>query len=311
MNAHTFVDLRLRTLSRTPGLVAGSPSRSRLFEFHERARALTHLHEVLGGDTPRAQLFAFHDPQAWFGGPCTPAFLDRAPSDAEALVFFDHLLSRHAAWLGPDSLLEVAADDLELVALCVRHGFGVDSLILVGDPKIARARLPFAPLPSDLALVPLELAHLDAVIALHSEVFGREPERCWFGANPRHLERVFRTLEADRAGQLVLMSGERLVGHAGVEVKRAPMWGRVGGVELLLAPELVGKGLARPLYSALLDELVRTGCDTMKGGTNQPAVLHLGRVMGRPWHAFNLRREAPFTLEHFLRFAPVRRRPTR
>lgn len=312
MSATTFVDLRLRTLSRTPGLVASSAARSTLFGFHERASALPHIHEVHqrpGAESASAQLFAFHDPSAWFGGPCTPVFLDRAPSDREALAFFAECLTRNTALLGPESLIEVAADDLPLVALCVEHGFAVDSLILIGDPKVARARLPQATLPAELSLVPLEAHHIEAVIALHREVFTREPERCWFGAHPSHLERLATSLESDRSGQLALCSGERLVGHVGVEVKRNPMWGRVGGVELLLAPDFVGRGLARPLYSALLDELVRAGCDTMKGGTNQPAVLHLGRVMGRPWHAFNLRREAPFTLDHFLRFAATRRRP--
>lgn len=307
MSAHAFVDLRLRTLSRTPGFIAGSAARAKLFGFHERASALTPIHEVhtrVGRDTASAQLFAFHDPSAWFGGPCTPCFVDRAPADADALAFLDAALDRHAQRLGPDSLLEVAADDLELVAVCLRHGFAVDSLILVGDPRAARSRLPHAALPADLALAPLEREHVDAVVALHREVFTRAPERCWFGAHPSHLERLARALTADREGQLGLWSGGRLVGHAGVEVERDnPFWGTVGGLELLLAPALVGKRLARPLYSALLDELVRAGCDTMKGGTNQPGVLHLGRLMGRPWHAFNLRREAPFTLEHFLRFA--------
>lgn len=311
MSATTFVDLRLRTLSRTPGLIAGSAARSSLFAFHERASALPHVHEVhekAGADAASAQLFAFHDPSAWFGGPCTPVFLDRAPSDREALAFFAECLARNSALLGPESLIEVAADDLPLVALCVELGFAVDSLILVGDPKVARARLPSTALPADLTLRPLEPHQIEAIIALHREVFTREPERCWFGAHPSHLERLAASLATDRSGQFALWSDERVVGHVGVEVRRNAMWGRVGGVELLLAPDFAGRGLARALYSALLDELVRTGCDTMKGGTNQPAVLHLGRLMGRPWHAFNLRREAPFTLDHFLRFAPTRRR---
>lgn len=308
MSAHTFVDLRLRTLGRTHGFAAGSNARARLFAFHERASALAPTHEVHqppGDENPRAQLFIFHDPEAWFGGPCTPVFLDRAPSDSGALAFFDAALTRLAAHLGDDSLLEVAADDLELVALCQRHGFGIDSLVLVGDPKLARERLPHAALPPELALGPIQSAHIPAVVELHREVFTRDPERCWFGAYPSHLERLARSLEQDRAGQLGLFSGERLVGHFGVDIQRRhPFWGTVGGLELLLAPELVGRQLARPLYSALLDQLVQSGCNTMKGGTNQPAVLHLGCVMGRPWHTFNLRRQARFTLEHFTRFAP-------
>lgn len=310
-NSETFVALRLMTLRRTPGFIAGSGARERLFAFHRRTEPWPRIHEVL---PERAQLFVFEDPDVWFGGPYTIACLDRVPGDAGALDFLADALGRHAATLGPDTLIEVAVDDPDLVRLLITHGFAIDSVILVGDPAVAQRRLAKTAMPDGLTLRTLVPDDVPAVLDLHRTVFGAAPERCWFGAYPSHLERLGAALAKGRQGQFGLFKGDTLIGHAGADIQRkSSYWGALGGIELVLAPDFTGKGLARPLYSALLDVLVENTCETMKGGTNQPAVLHLGRVMRRPWHAFNLRRQSPYTLDHFLTFAPpdIGRRFTR
>jgi len=115
-------------------------------------------------------------------------------------------------------------------------------------------------------------------------------------------------LRADPAGHFALVDRSsrhpEVVGHLGAELADHPHWGRVGGLELVVAPSLRGLGLARPLYRTALESLSARGAEIIKGGTSQPGVMALGRVMQRPWHAFNVRRAVPFGREHFLRFAP-------
>jgi GNAT superfamily N-acetyltransferase len=300
-----FAQLRLATLARTPGALPGSAARARLLDFWRRGMAKGAHHALLPG---RAQLFAFADPSTWFGGPCVIAVADRHPAhgDPETLAFLADALTASPLMAGDDVLLEIAADDPALLALALERGLGIDSVIQVGHPARARARLgPTPPLPADLSLRPLERHHVEAVIALHRETFAAQPEYCWFGAWPAHLEGLAAALGKAPAGHAVLVSGSRVLGHIGVDIEADdPFWGSVGGLELVLAPELRGRGLLRTLYAELLDGLVSAGCEVMKGGTSQPAVLHLGQVLGRPWHALNLRRGVAFQPEHFFAHAP-------
>lgn len=317
-----FVRLREAALAATPGYLGGPGARARLIAFYERARALdlTHVRIGRGGPVVRggdaiAQVVIFRDPEAWFGGPVVIAFVDREPGDAGALAPILAALDRHAARLGDDTLIEIRADDGPLLAELALRGFGIDSVIQLGDPVRALDALtggstPPAPATrlaeAGLALVPLAARHADPVVALHREVFSAEPDWCWFGAYPSHLRRLRDHLLRDREGQFAIVDRRDLVvGHLGAELDRDnPYWGPVGGLELVLAPDWRGRGLARALYLAALRSLVTRGARAIKGGTAQPGVLALGRVMGRPWHSFNLRRGTRFALEHFLAFAP-------
>ncbi len=302
-----FASLRLRTHSRTPGARAGSAARERLLAFYDRGQTHGAIHEHLDG---KSQLFAFRDPSVWFGGPCVIVLLDRAPSSPACLAFLRDALERHDSFFDHDTLLEIPADDPELLRLALDRGFGIDSVILVGSPSVARARLPATPFPAGVTSIPLAPHHIDAVIALHRATFSAHPEHCWFGAFPSHLEGLAASLVADPACQFVLMDSAHgahgvVLGHVGVSVERDhAFWGTVGGLELMLAPPLRARGVARAIYSLLIDTLIAEGCEVMKGGTSQPSVLHLGRELGRPWYSLNLRRNAHFAPEHFLRFAP-------
>jgi predicted N-acetyltransferase YhbS len=241
------------------------------------------------------------------------AWLDREPSDAASLEPLLEAFDRHRERFDDTSLIELRTDDRPLLRELIARGFGIDSVIQLGDAGPALAALEgdrAAPVGEalgahNLRLEPLERARVDAVVELHRAVFSAEPAWCWFGAYPRHLARIRADLERDRDGQFALIDASgRVVGHLGAELDDNPYFGRTGGLELILASHLRGLGLARPLYRAALSSLVERGAERIKGGTSQPGVLALGRVMRRPWHAFNLRREVAFGPEHFLRFAP-------
>lgn len=305
----TFVALRLASLSASPGFLGGRGVRDRLVAHHGRDAA---VHRVVhDGRRALGQLFFVRDPDAWFGGPVVIAWIDRDPAVDHALAPLLELVDAHAAALDDTALIEIRVDDGPLLAGLLARGFGVDSVIQLGDPRVA---LPALGPPPDtdplaargLALRPLALTRVPEVVALHRAVFSAEPAWCWFGAFPSHLLRMADNLARDPRGHFALVdtrTGE-VVGHVGAELADTPEWGSTGGLELVLAPALRHQGLARPLYRAALRSLVARGARVMKGGTSQPAVMALGRRMQRPWHSFNLRRGAAFAPDHFLRFAP-------
>jgi len=304
-----FVAWRLASLGASPGFIGGQAARDRLRGYLARPGAVHHV--VRDGRRAIGQLFFVRDPDAWFGGPVVIAWIDRDPSCDRALDPLLSLVDAHAAALDDATLLELRADDAPLLAGLVARGFGVDSVIQLGDPRAAlvalgpaEARDPLA--ERGLALRPLTAERAPEIVALHRAVFSAEPAWCWFGAYPTHLARMARHLAEDPGGHFALVDArqDRVVGHLGAELSETPEWGATGGLELVLTPALRGQGLARSLYRAALRSLVVRGARVIKGGTSQPAVMALGRLMQRPWHTLNLRRGAAFTVDHFLRFAP-------
>jgi GNAT superfamily N-acetyltransferase len=290
--------MRLATLGRLPGFRNGKVAADAVASLYQRGQAhglVEVRQEGLG------QLVYFRDPETWYGEPAVIGFLDVAPHE-EGLAFVLDAVERHAEELDETTFLQVAPDEKLLEGLVAR-GFGLDSVLLGGVPRLAAARLRPVAAPSEMKLLPTRgrEQRVDFVNGIHRSVFSAEPEYCWFGAYPRHLERV-RQMLLRQDGQFAIVEGERVIGHLGVDVRNDPMWGRTGGLELLLLPEYRGRGLARWLYREALAFMVAEGAVMMMGGTAQPPVLHLARELGRPWIGFNIRRKTRFPPEHFLRF---------
>ncbi|MCA9538278.1 MAG: GNAT family N-acetyltransferase, partial [Myxococcales bacterium] len=161
--------------------------------------------------------------------------------------------------------------------------------------------------PRDLATLdfqPLTEAFIDPVIALKHRIFAAHPEYCWFGADPRFLAREAAGMRAELAAgrcfdEIILREG-RLVGFIGLGIQHGnAFWGSTGGLDLVLDPEIQGQGVVKTAYRRVLERLVAEGVAVFKGGTSQPAVLALGRRMGRVMASVNVRHATPFSASHF------------
>ncbi|MFO0747464.1 MAG: hypothetical protein U1F43_17635 [Myxococcota bacterium] len=319
-----FLELRRATLARVPGYRAGPRADAQLASLWARAETLglAHLHH------PEAQLLWFRDPETWFGGPATLAFVDRDPSSEVGLRAALAAVQAHEEGLDETTWLEVDAMDLPLVHGLLDLGFGIDSVQQVGDARVALQRIAAEPLSPTAAGIRFEAASpsdIPGILALHRQAFEAHPEHCFFGARPAHLRRMqvdlTRALGAPalrgHAGpplHWVVRAGPRpdrsyeVVAHVEADLTPDhPQWGAVSGMALVFHEGLQGRGLARLAYRTALAAAVEAGAETLKGGTSQPAVMALGRAMERPWYAFGLRREAHFPPEHFLAFHPGRR----
>jgi len=312
-----FVALRLETLARTPGFVGGPRAAGQLASFWARGERLGLAHH----HRDDLQALWFRDPATWFGGVATLLMLDRDPRSPDALA---HLLAIVRAHLDDPlddtTFVEVDARDLALVHGLVELGFHLDAVVQVGDPRVALGALvarydpplalsSYAPA---LALEPARPGDVDGIVALHRATFSARPELCFYGASPRHLARMH-----DHIAVLVALGGDpvehwvvrapdgRVAGHLELEVDRDhPFWGAYAGLGVILEPALQGRGIVKSLYRVALAAAVARGARLVKGGTAQPAVLGLGRLMGRPWHTISLRRVGVLPPEHFLRFHP-------
>ena len=196
-----------------------------------------------------------------------------------------------------------------LIPVLYRVGLGIDALGLIGDTAQAHRQLrdrhtdenPLKTL--GLTLERLDAERLDDVAALRSRTFAAEPEYCWFGANPGHLEmhraRLAVEVQKDHAW-FVLCKGKELVGHFGSSITyNHPLWGTVGGFEVYFDEDFRNKGLGRLAYEHTLAALLECGAKTFKGNTAQPPIMHLGKLMGRKLFEIHLKHAPFFDAEHF------------
>lgn len=259
-----------------------------------------------------AVVTAHPEPDSWFGAPTRPIAINCDPDDPGAL---DWVVEQVAALdPGPDADFAIFAHERALVdrLMAAIPGLGIDSIVLLGETEAALDALVADRDPPPLEAFgltagPVETAdEADAVTALTRDAFTCEPGWCWFGARPRNLARL-------RAGLLVGAGGRdpddltevvrrdgRVVGCVQLDVERdSALWGTLSGVGLVLHPDERGRGLLASLYRRAFERLRAAGVPRFKGGTSQPPVMRLGRLMGRTLHAVHLRVGATFPRGHF------------
>ena len=71
------------------------------------------------------------------------------------------------------------------------------------------------------------------------------------------------------------------------------------GLDLIFHPSIQGRGAVKTAYRLLLESLRARGVTTFFGGTSQPAILGLARVLGRRLYRLILRPGAFLGEAHF------------
>ncbi|MCB9592646.1 MAG: GNAT family N-acetyltransferase [Sandaracinaceae bacterium] len=307
LEAH--VDLRLGNARHAP--LAGSPrGRAAVRAVLERIHRDGRVCVADDGARVRAVLAWRDDPEPWCGAPvCTVAIDHDSAFDARGWIAdtLDAELPRMEAELD----LHLNPVYRDVYRALVARGVGVGSVVLLGEPATALAALGDVGGLAErgLEVMALEARHLDEALELTRAAFAAEPEHAWFGANEGFLaflrSRLAGEIERPDHVQRVLLQNGRLLGHASASVDDDPLFGPTAGLGIVLAPELRGRGLSRPIYRALLEEAIAHGARLTKGMTSHPAVLRLGAVMGRRRIGLAMRRGATFGESHFAPYLPL------
>ncbi len=303
-----LVQLRAEVAARTPGWRDGPPARRHLMRALLAGLATDGSLDIHArGNRLLGFVLSWWEARGWIGGPLQRVIVEVDPESPAAADWATERILRLGGALDGPLDLRVNAEQHLLRRRLVHAGLGVDSVRLVGAPGPALVMLQARWDPPStlehlgLALTPMAPHHVDDVIALRHRVFRASPEYCWFGAMPGHLEGLRRDLRRpspDERNRVVLAQG-RVMGIATASLRADPCWGRAAGMDLVLDPAIQGKGISKTIYRGALDWLVERGADCLQGGTAQPAIMHLGRAMGRVPFETNHRRAVAFERSHF------------
>lgn len=247
-----------------------------------------------------------------FGCWVNEIFIAMSPHEKDTGAWLEVVLSQVPVDNSHPVVSRISAYHHHLLPILSKHGLGVDAIGLVSDTEQALRQLvrqynpPVSFHTYGLAHTLMRTEDLDEVIALRKAAFCRAPQFCWFGAHSGHLDMQRRRLESDLDGEhawWVLRDGETLIGTFGSAITTGnPMWGPVGGLELIFDPQYHGQGLSKIAYRLTLERLLNHRCLVFKGVTAQPPVIRLSHMMERQLFDIHLRSDAYFQPAHFAPF---------
>ncbi len=274
-----------------------------------RAGEAGELRELRREGTIVARACAFEDRDAFTAESVMRLSADFDPEDREAAEWTAAEIAGLARGAGdrvdymvesehfPDILPELFGLGLGLSArlhmgkcedvLRANRGLDIDQRCADADVTLRSAR------PADVA----EMVELNRVI------FTEQPEHCWFGAHPAYLTALHASLAElshdEQTGPRIFERDGEIIGWYSHEPSADSQWGPSGGMGILFGPAASGRGLLRVVYLDVAKRLLAAGTPWFRGGTSQPAVLHLGSVHGRRTIGAHVRGKHWFPPSHF------------
>lgn len=234
--------------------------------------------------------------------------VDYDPRDGDAGEWAAKEVSRQAERAGADLDYMIETAHLrDVLPPLLALGLGVSARLSMGrtddalrvladvDP-VRRARA------QGLGLRSAVIADVEEMVELNRSVFAASPEHCWFGASETYNRRLRAELEGlwdGPAPPRVFVRGDRVVGWYSFAPAEDVQWGPSGGMGIVLGPDARGRGLLRAIYADTARRLDALGVPAFRGGTSQPAVLHLSRLLGRRTIGVHVRGAHSFGLAHF------------
>jgi hypothetical protein len=261
----------------------------------------------IGGDLV-ARVCSFPDVDPFTGAEVERVSVDFDLADADSAAWAAQEVDRLAKHAGPalDFMIEtvhVAA----LLPVLLRRGYGVSARLMMGKTKDVLDSLSELDVRRRLAEAGLTVrdataADVAEMVQLNVEVFTEFPEHCWFGAHDEYVRRLRSELETTIDGSApprVFDANGVVAGWYSYEPARDVQWGASGGMGIVFGERARGRGLLRVAYRDIASRLDGLSVPAYRGGTSQPAVLHLARVFDRRTIGVHVRGQHFFGVDHF------------
>jgi hypothetical protein len=222
------------------------------------------------------------------------------------------LISRNRHLFDQETVCFTLASRPQFRSLLSKIGFGMDSVILDGPVHEGLACLisKMDP-PKNLKHLGLTIRKIksarevDGAVRILKKEFTRNPQFGLWVAKPKSISCIRANLKSLLASRkldgYIICREETIVGFfAFHRAPEGPVFPAVAGIEIALDQEIQGLGIAKTCYRIMLEKMNRSGVKVIRGGTAQPAVLALGKILKRKPFAFMMR-NAPafFDRKHF------------
>ena len=270
----------------------------------------------------RAYIMYWKQEKSWYGPPIQTCTLDFDWKEQSAISWVTQKLFYLQSELHGDCELMLSAHYASILGVALNVGFKIDSVLLLGHPQTSLQHLIEDKAPSDhlgfmnLSIYPLNSQkEIRAIVKLKKNYFTDHPEFCWFGADERHLHKcqqdLSHALRQSKRGQTsdlyawVIYREQEVLGYFSFQTQSDhPLWGHYAGLDIVLHPRIQKRGVVKTIYRLMLEQMIIQGVQIYKGGTSQPAVMGLGRLMQRPLFSWILRKNAVFDPSHFALYLP-------
>ena len=230
--------------------------------------------------------------------------IDIALDDAEATGWVATQMRELAPRFDVSFELQLDVGHRALLPELQRCGLTPRMKWLHGDPQAALDGLRAGPLnratlSDDLRIEALSQArHVEPIVTLVREYFERDP-----GTGPlsphvsitaavqARLDEFTRDSLNEALGKnttLVVLRDAEVMGYGAYHPRHDPIMGHFAGLALGFDPSIQGRGLSKLVYERLLERMIATGVQLMRGRTANLAVLHLAARMKRPLRGWQL-----------------------
>ncbi len=213
---------------------------------------------------------------------------------------------------GKDTTFWLHGQDKPKLLFFEKIGFNIEALIQMGVPSVGLSKLERAYRPKDnfeeFGLICDSIktkGEVDEVMKIYKSYFTRNPQYCSFATNPGQLKSMREELtEAKRSGDshvyIIKDKKRKVLGMFSMSIGTDPFFGKRAGMEFVFSKTLIGKGFSKVAYKILLKKMIKEDVRYYFGGTSQPAVIKLGKLMERwPLGFFLSYGEGFFPRSHF------------
>lgn len=222
------------------------------------------------------------------------------------------LLLRHRRKLKKDTVCFALASMPAVRNLLRPLGFGTEYAVLLGPVSEGLNSLiqHFDP-PTDLDHLGLKIKmisstkQLDTVMDIFRKEFGRNPQYGRWVGEAAYLTQIRKNMRAalkkKNLDGFLICRGKSILGYFGYyKTPSGPMYPSIAGVEIILDQEIQGLGIVKTCYRLMLEDLRRQRVALIRGGTSQPAVIGLGKILKRkPFAYMMILGSKYFSEEHF------------
>jgi len=308
-----IVDLRLRTAPSEGREVARAREflrtvYSKLFEAARVVECFHHQGRVVG-------LVMITPPQVdRFGMPEESVLTLCDPQVPGTRTWAESVLRSLGPQLAPHCAAQIDGADRVLLGVLRELNFGTAKLDLIGDVQVALGRLRgHTTRPEDHGLEFAEpgVEQAGEINLLVRDFFLAHPQFGWGGPpadeqqqaalDARELERLKGSLSHEIRTDFTVTRGGKTLGYFGFHYHpEHPLLGSCAGVNIILLPEVQGLGLGKAAYLHMLEAMMELNVATLYGRTSNPAVIHIGRAIGRRLRRIILRRDGPYLADELI-----------